>query len=59
MCEDDTTVDCITGTCVEGAPQIYVKVTVAKTFTTLVDFPGIPHTIDMGAKPCSAYSKDK
>jgi Flp pilus assembly protein TadG len=43
-CADGTRVDCITGTCSGGTkPPAYVQVTVQKTFTTLVDYPGIPH----------------
>ena len=42
-----TEVDCITGTCAEGAPQIYVTVEAQSTFTTLVDYPGIPHVVNL------------
>ena len=46
-CNDGTTVDCITGTCPEGVQQVYVEVTVDKTFATLFPYPGIPHTTDL------------
>ena len=42
-CSDGTRVDCLTGTCGGASPPVYVQVTVQKTFTTLVDYPGIPH----------------
>jgi Flp pilus assembly protein TadG len=42
QCGDGTVVDCATGTCGVSKPEIYVKVTVAKTFTTLARYPGIP-----------------
>ena len=41
------TVDCITGTCSEGAPQLFVQVTAQKTFTTLFPYPGIPRTANL------------
>lgn len=44
-CSDGTRVNCVTGTCTGGSsPPVYVQVTVQKTFTTLIDYPGIPHT---------------
>ena len=42
-CSNGTRVDCITGTCSGARPPLYVQVTVQKTFTTLVDYLGIPH----------------
>lgn len=42
-CSNGTRVDCVSGTCSGASPPVYVSVTVAKTFTTLVDYPGIPH----------------
>ena len=47
-CENDDEVDCLIGTCAEGAPQVWVEVRSEKTFETLVDFPGIPHIVDLG-----------
>ena len=44
------TVDCITGTCTEGAPQLFVQVTAQKTFTTLFPYPGIPSTTNLNRK---------
>src|SRR3989442_5765319 len=35
-----------TGACV-GARQIYVQVTTSKTFQTLWNYPGIPHTVNL------------
>ena len=31
-------------TCAAGAPMVYVSVTTTYTFTTLAEYPGIPHT---------------
>jgi len=48
-CSDGSRVDCVNGDCslLEGKPQIYVKVTVQKTFETLFPYPGIPHTLNL------------
>ena len=45
-CENGNDADCVTGTCSEGVPQIYVRVEVEmqKTFAVMVDLPGIPST---------------
>ena len=47
-CENGDEANCWTGTCAEGAPQVWVEVSSAKTFETLVNFPGIPHIVDLG-----------
>jgi Flp pilus assembly protein TadG len=47
LCANGSTVDCITGTCTEGAPQLYVQVTAQKTFTTLFPYPGVPKTTNL------------
>ena len=44
------TVNCITGTCTEGAPQLFVQVTAQKTFTTLFPYPGVPRTTNLSRK---------
>jgi Flp pilus assembly protein TadG len=46
-CSSGDTVDCITGVCPEGVPQVFVQVTVEKVFTTLFPYPGVPHTTDL------------
>jgi len=46
-CASGTTVDCITDTCPEGAQQVYVEVTVDKVFNTILQYPGIPQTVDV------------
>ena len=45
-CENGNPVDC-DDTCAEGAPRCYVQVTVQKTFRTLIDYPGIPDTVNI------------
>jgi Flp pilus assembly protein TadG len=46
-CASGATVDCIVDTCPEGVQQVYVEVTVSKTFTTLFPYPGIPTTTNL------------
>jgi len=46
-CNDGTAVDCDTGTCATGGVLMYVRVRVNSSFTTLIDYPGLPHTIDV------------
>jgi Flp pilus assembly protein TadG len=41
-CAGGGEVDCTTGTCGVSKPEIYVKVTVDKTFNTLTKYPGVP-----------------
>ncbi len=43
-CENGNDVDCVTGTCAEGVPQVYVRVEIQKTFDVMVGLPGIPST---------------
>ena len=45
QCTDRGRVDCVTGTCSEGSPQIYVIGTAGKIFQTLWNYPGIPHSV--------------
>jgi Flp pilus assembly protein TadG len=47
QCANGSTVDCITGTCTEGAPQLFVQVTAQTTFTTLFPYPGVPRTTNL------------
>ena len=47
-CDNGDAVDCIEGVCAEGVPQVWVEVHTEKTFEMLVNFPGIPHTVDIG-----------
>lgn len=45
-CSDGTSVNCSGGTCgALGAPRIYVRVTVTKTFTMITTIPGLPHQV--------------
>ena len=46
-CENGADVDCVTGTCSEGAPRIYVRVRSQYDFSTVTQFPGIPAGIDL------------
>lgn len=42
-CPDDSVIDCSSGSCSGNArPSVYVRVQVAKTFSTLIDYPGLP-----------------
>ena len=47
-CDNGDEVNCIEGTCAEGVPQVWVEVHSKETFKTLVNFPGIPHTVNLG-----------
>jgi Flp pilus assembly protein TadG len=47
QCSDGTTVNCTTGLCSGAAPPMYVSTTVTKTFTTIINYPQIPHTVAM------------
>ena len=47
-CDNGNEVNCLTGTCAEGASQVWVEVRSEKTFETLVNFPGIPHIVNLG-----------
>ena len=44
QCASGASVDCVFGTCPEGAQQVYVQVTVTRVFSTLFPYPGIPQT---------------
>ena len=46
-CEDNSSVDCDTGTCTAGggSRRTYVQVRVGTNFTTIFDYPGIPPVI--------------
>ena len=46
-CQDGTDADCLTDTCPEGAPQIYVQVRAGYTFETLTQFPLLPKSVGM------------
>lgn len=46
-CADGTSIDCDTGTCTTGGVHMYVRVRVNSMFTTLIDYPGLPHQIDV------------
>ncbi len=46
-CQNGTTIDCDDGTCGAGGVRMYVRVRVNSTFETLVDYPGLPHRIDV------------
>ena len=47
QCTDGTTVSCTSGLCGGSAPQMYVRATATKTFTTIINYPQIPHTVAM------------
>ncbi len=47
QCTDGTTVNCTSGLCSGSAPQMYVSATATKTFTTIINYPQIPHTVAM------------
>ena len=47
QCTDGTTVNCTSGLCGGSAPQMYVRATATKTFTTIINYPQIPHTVAM------------
>ena len=40
-------VNCMTGTCAEGVPQIYIRVETESTFSTLFGYPGLPDVIPL------------
>jgi len=46
-CEDNSSVDCDTGTCTagSGSRRTYVRVRIGTNFTTIFDYPGIPPVI--------------
>ena len=46
-CEDGTDADCLTETCPEGAPQVYVEVQATYLFETLTQFPLIPKNVGL------------
>ena len=51
VCEGNTTaVNCVTGTCTEGVPQVYVTVTTETTFNTLFGWPALPDNIPLSSK---------
>ena len=51
LCEGSSTeVDCITGTCTAGVPQVYVTVTTETTFNTLFGWLGLPDIIPLSSK---------
>ena len=45
-CADGSPMAC-DDTCVEGSPQMYVRVDVSATFYPLVPYPGIPEAVDL------------
>ena len=45
-CADGTAIAC-NQSCTEGAPRLYIEVTADWTFTTMVNYPGIPNTVAM------------
>ena len=49
-CEGGTTsVNCVTGTCPEGVPQVYVRVETQGTYHTAFGFPGLPAIITLSS----------
>ena len=46
QCADGSPMNC-DGVCPEGVPRIYVKVIAAKTFRTIVPYPGIPDPVNI------------
>ena len=46
-CADGSVVNCESGSCTEGAPKMYVKVTATKTWDTLLPYPGIPSSVPL------------
>ena len=43
QCPNGTAVDCITGTCTGyGAPRVYVRCQVSRSFDTMINLPGVP-----------------
>ncbi len=50
-CEGSSSnVNCVTATCPEGAPQIYVRVRTRYDFHTLFNFPGIPSSVPLNVR---------
>ena len=49
-CEGGTTnVNCVTGTCSEGVPQVYVRVETQGTYNTTFGYPGLPDVIPLSS----------
>lgn len=49
-CEGGSTdVNCVTGTCTEGVPQVYVRVETQGTFNTVFAYPGMPYAIPLSS----------
>ena len=46
-CQDQSVVNCVTGSCIEGAVEIYVRVKSEAVFNTMMNFPGIPSTVPL------------
>lgn len=43
QCPNGTSVDCVTGTCTGyGAPRVYVRCQVSRTFDTMINLRGVP-----------------
>ena len=50
-CEGSSSdVNCVTGGCPEGVPQIYVRVRTRYDFHPLFNFPGIPSTVPINVR---------
>lgn len=49
QCEDESSVDCDTGTCTAGSRnrRTYVRVKIGTNFTTIFDYPGVPAVIEL------------
>ena len=49
-CEGGSTdVSCVSGTCTEGVPQVYVLVETQRDFNTMFTYPGMPHAIPLSS----------
>ena len=46
-CDDGSSVACDSECDEDEQPRIYVKVNVQKTYKTILDYPGIPHSLDL------------
>ncbi len=46
-CQDGTDADCLTDTCPEGVPQLYVEVQAEHLFETLTQFPLLPKAVGL------------
>ncbi len=44
-----TDVNCVTGTCPEGVPQVYVRVETQSDFNTAFGYPGLPQAIPLSS----------